>query len=142
MPDRDHWFQEKAPYARRARRRWQLWPKRKPSVLKEDLLDLPLGSDRDEQPDTEEPSEDATIRIKGEGRLKRLLKWVAGRPRDLMLLRSDRRPMDECVQPWTARHRKSAARKASKALSKSLTVRASNSGTLFPSLTIHASATR
>ena len=82
MPDRDHWFHEKAPYARRARRRWQLRPRRQPSVLKDDLLDLPLGSDRDEQPDPEELLEDATIRIKGEGRWKRLLKWVARRPRE------------------------------------------------------------
>lgn len=78
MPARDHWFHEKAPYTRRGRRRWRLWPKPKPRVLKEDLLDLPLASDRYEQPDQEELSEDATIRIKDEGRLKRFLKWVSG----------------------------------------------------------------
>ncbi len=58
MPDRDGWFHEKAPYSRRARRRLVRRTKPKPSVLKEDLLDLPLGENREVQPDTDEPSDD------------------------------------------------------------------------------------
>ncbi len=49
---------ENAPYARRARRRSQPRPKPGPSGLKEHLLDLPLGSDREEGPDPEELGED------------------------------------------------------------------------------------
>ncbi len=55
MPDRDHWFHKKAPYARRARRRL----KPKPGVLNEDLLKLPLGENREVLPDPEELSEEA-----------------------------------------------------------------------------------